>query len=75
MTQPPISQPPNTSVGTWLSRLRIRLAMMIDDALPLSPEDRRERDWSGETSDEEAERRQLLVRLKILAKEGTGGYR
>lgn len=53
---------------TWLTRL-------ADDALPMALDEREERDWSGETSAEEAERRQEQLRLKTREKEGKGGFR
>lgn len=45
---------------------RALLGRFFDDALPLNPDEREERDWTGETSDEEAERRQLAFKLKLL---------
>jgi len=38
-------------------------------------EDLAERDWSGESSAEEAERRHQELRFKMLEKEGKGGTR
>jgi len=64
--------------GGVLERLRSfwsRLAGVIDDSLPMPPEQRRERDWTGETSGEEAERRQLELQLELLEKKGKGGFR
>ena len=47
----------------------------MDDALPMTPEERQERDWTGETSLEEAERRQLELQMELLEKKGKGGTR
>ena len=58
---------------TWLARMRTRLGSLVYDALPMTLEEREERDWTGETSAKEAERRQLQVRLLILER-GGGGY-
>jgi hypothetical protein len=41
----------------------------------MAPEERHERDWTGETSSEEAERQQLQLRMKILRKKSRGGFR
>lgn len=58
---------------TWLARLRTRLGSSVYDALPMTLEEREERDGMGETRANEAERRQLQVRLLILER-GGGGY-
>lgn len=60
-------------MSTWLGRMLTRLDSMVYDALPMTLDEREERDWSGETSAQEAERRQLQVRLLILER-GGGGY-
>jgi hypothetical protein len=57
----------------WLDQVLARFGSMVYNALPMTLEEREERDWSGETSAEEAERRQLQVRLLILER-GGGGY-
>jgi len=56
-----------------LTRLRKWLGLLADDVLPMSAEERDEHDWHGETSDEEAERRQQELRIRMLEKEGKGG--
>ena len=63
---------------TRLARLRSRLGSLVYDALPMTLEEREERDRevrdrTGETSAEEADRRRLQVRLLILER-GGGGY-
>jgi hypothetical protein len=60
---------------TLVVRLRARLGRLVDDSLPMAEEDREERDWTGETSREEAERRQLEIQLELLEKQGKGGFR
>jgi hypothetical protein len=47
----------------------------MDDTLPMTPEERQERDWTGETSRGEAERRQLELQLQLFEKKGKGGTR
>lgn len=61
-------------MSTWLSRLGSR----VYDSLPMTLEERAEREHAhrertGETFAQEAERRQLQVRLLILER-GGGGY-
>jgi len=58
---------------TWLAQMRIRLGSMVYDALPMTLEEREERDWTREPSARVAERHQLEVRLLILER-GGGGY-
>lgn len=41
----------------------------------MPPDEREEREWTGETSEEEAERRQARMRLRVHEKEGHGGPR
>jgi hypothetical protein len=41
----------------------------------MTADERDERDWRGETSDEEAQRRQQQLRIRMLEKEGKGGRR
>jgi len=59
-----------------LMRLGTRLGLLLDKRLPLPSDERDERDWSGEASDEEVERRQQQFRLqfglKMLEKDGVG---
>jgi hypothetical protein len=56
-----------------LDQMLARFGSKVYAALPVSLEEREERDWTGESSAEEAERRQLQVRLLILER-GGGGY-
>ena len=56
-----------------LIRLRTWLGLLADDVLPMTAEDREERDWTGETSKEEAERRELEMRIEMLEKKSRGG--
>lgn len=62
-------------VTSLLSRLRAIVGRFIDDSLPMTIEDRDERDWTGETSAEEAERRELRFQMEMLEKRGKGGVR
>jgi len=59
-----------------LMRLGTRLGLLLDRRLPLPSDERDERDWSGEASDEEGERRQQQFRLqfglKMLEMDGVG---
>ena len=41
----------------------------------MAVEDREVRDWTGETSKEEAERRELEMRIEMLEKQSRGGFR
>jgi hypothetical protein len=75
MAQPPHGPRPEPSGGSLFSRLRRRLTRMMDDALPVTQDERGERDWTGETSSEEAERRQQELEIKLLEKQGKGGPR
>lgn len=61
------------AIDTWLSRMSRRLGSLVYDRLPMTLEERKERDWKGETVAEEAERLQLQVRLLGLER-GGGGY-
>ena len=62
-----------------LSRLQTRLGLLLDERLPLPTDERDEREWIGEASDEEVELRQQQFRLqfglKMLEKEGKRGTR
>ena len=55
---------------------RTRLGLLLDKRLPLPSDERDERDWRGEASDEEVERRQQQFRLqfglKMLKNDGVG---
>jgi hypothetical protein len=64
-----------SSIARIVARVWSRLAGSIDDGLPMPPEERAERDWIGETSAEESDRRQLRIRMRMLEKEGKGGRR
>jgi len=67
------------SVASWLKTVAVRfgsrLGRLVDNSLPMAAEDREERDWTGETSKEEAERRQLEMQIEMLEKQGRGGFR
>jgi len=56
-----------------LTRLRKWLGLLADDVLPMSAEERDERNWTGETSKDEAERRELEIRIEMLEKKSRGG--
>jgi len=56
-----------------LTRLRKWLGLLADDVLPMSAEERDERNWTGETSKHEAERRELEIRIEMLEKKSRGG--
>lgn len=60
---------------TAVAWLRGRLGRLLDDSLPIDVEGRDEGNRSGETSAEEAERRQLQLRMEILDKNSRGGFR
>jgi len=64
-----------SSVLRILAGIRTRLGSWIDDALPMPADQREERDWSGESGEEEAGRRRRRFRLRMLEKRGKGGYR
>jgi hypothetical protein len=59
----------------WIRAAWARLARFVDDALPIPPDQREERDWSGETGEQEAARRKRRFQLRMLEKRGKGGYR
>ena len=46
-------------VVAWLGRVRQRVLRELDDALPMSPDQRAARDWTGETADEAGRRLRL----------------
>ncbi|MEO7869207.1 MAG: hypothetical protein ABIS42_01215 [Candidatus Limnocylindria bacterium] len=48
---------------------------LIDDALPMPPSQREQRDWVPESGEEVARRRSLRLKLHLLSKRGKGGYR
>lgn len=48
---------------------------LVDDSLPMSPDERDQRDWTPLSSDDLAHRRQLRLKLHLLGKRGKGGYR
>jgi hypothetical protein len=49
-----------------------RLLGTLDDALPMPPDQRAERDWSGETFSQASDRRLLRIKLHGLEKRGRG---
>lgn len=72
VTTHPLKRAATPGVRTWLARLRTRLGSLVYDALPMTLEEREERDWTGEPSARVAERHQLQVRLLILERGGGG---
>ncbi len=60
---------------SWPMRFLRRLWSLLDEALPMSPGDRAERDWTNETGDAESARRKQRLKLLMLEKRGKGGYR
>ena len=52
-----------------------RLMDLIDDALPMPPSQRQQRDRVPESGEEVARRRSLRLKLHLLSKRGKGGYR
>jgi hypothetical protein len=61
-------------MGWWLAARRW-IVRFIDDALPMPPEQRDEREWTSTPGDEQSARRKLRLRLHMLEKRGKGGYR
>lgn len=61
----------------WNRLLRMSrwFGRQVDDALPMPPDQREERDWVPESPRERAGRRLLRIRLQMLEKRGKGGYR
>lgn len=47
----------------------------LDDALPMPPGQRQERDWTPDAGEDQSRRRKLRLRLHMLEKRGKGGYR
>lgn len=64
-----------SSLFRILAVLWARVGREVEDAVPMPPDEREERDWSGESSEEEAERRQAQIRLQVHEKDGHGGAR
>lgn len=58
-----------------LSALLDRIVALIDDVLPMPPDQREARDRRPTGDDEVARRRRLRLRLHMLEKRGKGGYR
>jgi hypothetical protein len=58
-----------------LSRMWRFVARLVDDGLPMSPDDRAARDWDATSGEEQSRRRRLRLRLHMLEKRGKGGYR
>ena len=52
-----------------------RLLTLIDDSLPMPPDQRAERDKTGETEAEQITRRRTRLHIRLFEKEGKGGYR
>lgn len=52
-----------------------RVIAFIDDALPMPPGERDERDSAGEDREELSSRRRRRIRIRLLEKRGKGGYR
>jgi hypothetical protein len=52
-----------------------RVIAFIDDALPMTPGEREERDSAGQDPEELSNRRQRRIRIRLLEKRGKGGYR
>jgi hypothetical protein len=62
------------SPSIW-RRLVTRLTALLDDALPMSPEEREQRDTAGLDANDVAARRRLRFQLGMLEKRGKGGPR
>lgn len=62
-------------VTRWLRRTLDRLLRFTDDALPVPPDQRAEREWTPESGDSQSRRRKLRLKLHMLEKRGKGGYR
>jgi hypothetical protein len=62
-------------VAALLRQAWKRVLGLLDDALPVPPDQQEERDWTGESSEQVASRRRLRLRLHLLEKRGKGGYR
>ena len=60
---------------TWLRRFLHGLLAILDDAAPMPPDQRAERDWTPDTSEAESARRRLRLRLHGFEKSGKGGFR
>ena len=63
------------AVDGWFVRFRQWLVSFLDEAMPMPPGQRAERDWFEESGDERSRRRKLRLRLHMLEKRGKGGYR
>ena len=48
---------------------------VVDNALPLPPDQREDRDWTPTPDQEQSARRKLRLKLHMLEKRGKGGYR
>lgn len=60
---------------TKIGRFWWAIRAFLDDALPMPPRQRKERDWTALSDGEESEQRQQRLRLRMLEKRGKGGYR
>jgi hypothetical protein len=59
----------------WVRSVWSRATGVIDDSLPMPPDEREERDWMPESSETVSERRRLRVKLMILGQREKGGRR
>ena len=59
----------------WFGRVMGWLGRIADDALPMPAEQRDQREWSGQSAQEQTELRKLRLKLHILENRGKGGYR
>jgi hypothetical protein len=62
-------------VRKWIGALWTRAIAFVDDALPMPPDQRQERDWTPESPQSVSDRRRLRLRLHMLEKRGKGGPR
>jgi len=60
---------------SWWRRLLQRVGAALDDGLPMSPDEREERDYGDVDSAELAEGRRLRFELRMKEKTGKGGPR
>lgn len=62
-------------MSNWWARLRHWMANVLDDSLPMPPEQRDAREWTPEPDPVRSDRRKSRLRLHMLEKRGKGGYR
>ena len=65
----------DVAVLRLLRSLWSRVVALVDDSLPMPPEQRAARDWTPESSESGSARRRLRLRLHMLEKRGKGGFR